>query len=148
MLPCWSVSPLLYWPYERPYQNRWSSKELFTKRGRAIIMDAIPPTRGALVKHIKRTVYQGALLGQLQLLKSCHPLMTGPGLNHPAGNSCEPLCQNQAHPRGNYFLVAANKAAGDNASAIKQHWSVLPCSSAVDKTVMRKAWRPVTLQHI
>lgn len=32
-------------------------KELFTKKGRA--MDAIPPTRAALVQHIKRAVYQG-----------------------------------------------------------------------------------------
>ena len=32
-------------------------QELFTKKGRP--MDAIPPTRGALVQHIKRAVYQG-----------------------------------------------------------------------------------------
>ena len=32
-------------------------KQLFTKKGRAI--DAIPPTRAALVQHIKRAVYQG-----------------------------------------------------------------------------------------
>ena len=32
-------------------------KHLFTKKGRA--MDAIPPTRAALVQHIQRTVYQG-----------------------------------------------------------------------------------------
>ena len=34
-----------------------AQKELFTKTGRA--MDAIPPTRGALVQLIKREVYQG-----------------------------------------------------------------------------------------
>ena len=32
-------------------------KHLFTKKGRA--MDAIPPTRAALVQHIQRAVYQG-----------------------------------------------------------------------------------------
>ena len=35
-------------------------KQLFTKKGRA--MDAIPPTRAALVQHIKRAVYQGGAL--------------------------------------------------------------------------------------
>ena len=34
-----------------------AGKKLFTKKWRA--MDAIPPTRGALVQHIKREVYQG-----------------------------------------------------------------------------------------
>ena len=76
-------------------------KELFTKKSRA--MDAIPPTRGALVQHIKREVYQGNTAGakQLQLFKSCHPLLTGGGLNHPAGNCCGPLCQKPVRPRGN-----------------------------------------------
>ncbi len=32
-------------------------QELFTKKGRA--MDALPPTKAALVQHIKRAVYQG-----------------------------------------------------------------------------------------
>ena len=32
-------------------------QELFTMKGRA--MDAIPPTRAALLQHIKRTAYQG-----------------------------------------------------------------------------------------
>jgi len=32
-------------------------KQLFSKKGRA--MDAIPPTRAALVQHIKRAIYQG-----------------------------------------------------------------------------------------
>lgn len=32
-------------------------RELFTKKGRA--MDALPPTKAALVQHIKRAVYQG-----------------------------------------------------------------------------------------
>lgn len=32
-------------------------KEMFTKKGRA--MESIPPTRGALIQHIKRAVYQG-----------------------------------------------------------------------------------------
>lgn len=36
-------------------------KHLFTKKGRA--MDAIPPTRAALIQHIKRAVYQGAIAG-------------------------------------------------------------------------------------
>ena len=31
--------------------------DMFTKKGRA--MDAIPPTKAALVQHIKRAVYQG-----------------------------------------------------------------------------------------
>ena len=35
MLPCRSVSPLLYWPYERPYQNRWSSKGAVHQEGKS-----------------------------------------------------------------------------------------------------------------
>ena len=58
-------------------------------------MDTIPPIRGALVQHIKgqSTRWETAGVRQLQLLKSCYPLMTRGGLNHPTGNRCGPLCQ-------------------------------------------------------
>ena len=44
-----------------------------TKENKLAWGAAIPPTAG---------------VRQLQLLKSCHPLMTGGGLNHPTGNRC------------------------------------------------------------
>ena len=74
-------------------------EELFTKKRRA--MDAISPTRGAA--HQEGSLPGGYTAGarQLQLLKSCHLLMTGGGLNYPNGNRCGPLCQKPARPRGN-----------------------------------------------
>ena len=41
--------------------------------------------------------------------------------------------------KGTNFLWLQKKAAEDDPSAIKQHWSALPCVNAVDKTMMRKA---------
>ena len=84
--------------------NNEAQKELFTKKGRA--MDAIPPTRGALVQHIKRSVYQGGnCWGQATAVAQKLPsLMTRGGLNHLTGNRCGP-----------------QKAADYDPSAIKQH---------------------------
>ena len=64
-------------------------QELFTKKGRP--MDAIPPTKTALVQHIKRAVYQGGYCwGKMSCV--CHLLRTGDGLTHSNGSrSCQKL---------------------------------------------------------
>ena len=65
-------------------------RELFTMKGRA--MDAIPPTRAALLQHIKRAVYQGGhCWGKMvQVTIGMPPPGTGDGSTHKTGDLCGP----------------------------------------------------------
>ena len=71
-------------------------QELFTKKGRP--MDAIPPTKAALVQHIKRAVYQGGHCWGRCCKQPCvcHRLRTGDGLTHSNGSHCGRFCQKLA----------------------------------------------------
>ena len=65
-------------------------QELFTMKGRA--MDAIPPTRAALLQHIKRAVYQGGHCWgkMLQATIGMPPPGEWDGSTHKTGDLCGP----------------------------------------------------------
>ena len=80
-------------------------QELFTTNSRHI--EAIPPTRTAIVQHIKRAVYQAgdcwARCWKPPCI--CLQLKTGDGVTHRTGSQCGPCCLRQALLPGSYKLL-------------------------------------------
>ena len=95
-------------------------------------MDALPPSRAALIQHIKRAVYQGGHCWGKMLqvsIRTCFKfpsnpnhllLVIGVGLILPTGNPCGLLCKRPVFHPGSYYVVAIRKDAEGNASARKQ----------------------------
>ena len=95
-------------------------KHLFTKKGRA--MDAIPPTRAALVSTFKGQYTKVVIAGER---RSKFPLIfplqeTGDGLTPITRNLCGLPDLKQANHPGSYCAVAARKGAEGSASAKEQ----------------------------
>ena len=63
---------LLYYRTSNHEHVNDARKQLFTKKGRAIV--ALPPTREAFRQHIRRTAYQpGYCWGQMMVAEHCRP---------------------------------------------------------------------------
>ena len=79
-------------------------KHLFAQKGRSI--ENIPPTKAALVQHIKRAVYQaGYCWAQATTSSPDLPaLVNGAGQerSHAAGKPTGPHCQKQRWPTENF----------------------------------------------
>lgn len=94
--------------------------ELFTKKGRA--MDALPPTKAALVQHIRRAVYQGGHCWGKMLHVNLDMPTPGDGSIQTAGNHYGPPYLRPVCRQESCCAVAARKAALQaGASARRQH---------------------------
>ena len=84
-------------------------KQLFTKKG--CTMDAIPPTRAALVQHIKRAVYQGGIAGvrHFKLFLTFPHQRTGDEPTPVIGNPYGQLCQKLPLQQGKELLCCGCK---------------------------------------
>ena len=137
MLPCWCASPFCCMTVPATYQHRWSCS----------------PRRGErwMPSHQQEVPWCSTSRGQ-----STRETLLGPG-NCSCSKSVIPYNDRAEPPNWtpmwttlpeassssrDQIIVAAKKLKRAIASAIKQHWSTLPCVSAVDKTVMRKALKP------
>ena len=95
-------------------------QHLFTKRGMS--MESLPPTKAALVQHVKRAVYQGGHnWGKpLMPLLPFHLQESGAGQIQQNGNHCGLLFLKPASPLENYYAVDVKKAAEVAASVTRQ----------------------------
>ena len=87
-------------------------------------MDALPPSRAALIQHIKREELctKVGIVGVkcFKFPSSYLLLVIGVGLILPTGNPCGLLSQRPVFHPGSYYVVAVRKDAEGNASARKQ----------------------------
>ena len=100
-------------------------------------MDAIPPTRAAIVQLAKRAVYQGGhCWGKAVQVSLDLPSPGDWGWTDP--NSWKPLWTTLVRPAvhpGSYCTVGARKGAEGSASAREQLLDVLHCVSVVENAM-------------
>lgn len=107
---------------------------LFTQKGRQL--DQIPPTKAALLQHVRRAVYQAVhCWGQMLIpTPELHHQTNGDGskVAQAAGNQDGRPCLRPPMHVENFFDVAARKAAEDTASVSRLPSSALLSAIVVD----------------